>query len=92
MWLRPLPRPLQGNLQFTSGEDDQLIIENQESVSAIAALLGCPPEAVQKALCYRVVGNKLGSVDKMHTVQQAEYGRDAFAKVPTLLFLTELLF
>ena len=50
-------------------------------MSAIATLLGCSPDAVEKALCYRVVGNKLGSVDKMHTVEQAEYGRDAFAKV-----------
>ena len=27
------------------------------------------------------MGNKLGSVEKMHTREQAEYGRDAFAKV-----------
>ncbi len=64
-----------------STENDSLQIENPEAVSAIGTLLGCSPEAVEKALCYRVVGNKLGSVDKMHTVEQAEYGRDAFAKV-----------
>ena len=46
----------------------------------IASLLATTPDAVEKALCYRVVGNKLGSVEKMHTVDQAVYGRDAFAK------------
>ena len=28
-----------------------------------------------------MVGNKHGSVDKMHTIEQAVYGRNAFAKV-----------
>ena len=28
-----------------------------------------------------MVGNKLGTVEKMHTREQAEYGRDAFVKV-----------
>lgn len=46
----------------------------------IASLLATTPDAVEKALCFRVVGNKLGAVEKMHTVEQAVYGRDAFAK------------
>ena len=50
-------------------------------LSIIASLLGSRGEKLEKALCYRVVGNKLGSVEKMHTREQAEYGRDAFAKV-----------
>ena len=49
-------------------------------MSNIASLLATTPDAVEKALCFRVVGNKLGSVEKMHTVDQAVYGRDAFAK------------
>ena len=50
-------------------------------LSTIASLLGSRREELEKALCYRVVGNKLGAVEKMHTREQAEYGRDAFAKV-----------
>ena len=70
----------QGNLQFEEVEEDQLQISNPEVVSNIASLLATTPDAVEKALCFRVVGNKLGSVEKMHTVDQAVYGRDAFAK------------
>ena len=47
----------------------------------IAELLATSPDALEKALCYRVVGNKHGTIDKMHTVDQALYGRNAFAKV-----------
>ena len=50
-------------------------------MSTIASLLGTKPADLEKALCYRVVGNRLGAVEKMHTQEQAEYGRDAFAKV-----------
>ena len=74
------PTHPQGNLQFVEAEEDQLQISNPEVVSNIASLLATTPDAVEKALCFRVVGNKLGSVEKMHTVDQAVYGRDAFAK------------
>ena len=47
----------------------------------IADLLATPSSALEKALCYRVVGNKHGAIDKMHTVEQAVYGKNAFAKV-----------
>ena len=71
---------IQGNLQFIEAEEDQLQISNPEVVEYIASLLATTPDAVEKALCFRVVGNKLGAVEKMHTVEQAVYGRDAFAK------------
>lgn len=70
----------QGNLQFVEVEEDQLKISNPDVVANIASLLATTPDAVEKALCFRVVGNKLGAVEKMHTVEQAVYGRDAFAK------------
>ncbi len=44
-------------------------------------MLGTTSDELMKALCYRVVGNKHGTVDKMHTADQAEYGRNAFTKV-----------
>ena len=56
-------------------------------VQTIAKLLACTPDAVGKALCFRVVGNKLGAVEKRHTAEQAVYGRDAFAKVGTIWHL-----
>lgn len=59
------------------------MIKNSELVPTIAGLLATPPEELEKALCYRVVGNKHGTIDKMHTVEQALYGRNAFAKVMT---------
>lgn len=57
------------------------MISNPDLVPKIADLLATPPGSLEKALCYRVVGNKHGAIDKMHTVEQAVYGRNAFAKV-----------
>ena len=71
----------QGNLRFSKGERDELVIENGEELKVIASLLGSTPDMAEKALCYRVVGNKLGAVEKEHTLEQALYGRDALAKV-----------
>jgi len=50
-------------------------------IPVAAEMLGTSSEELEKALCYRVVGNKHGTVDKMHTVDQAVYGRNAFTKV-----------
>lgn len=71
----------QGNIQFQELEDDSLKIKTSKLVPIIAELLATPPDDLEKALCYRVVGNKHGTIDKMHTVDQAIYGRNAFAKV-----------
>lgn len=57
------------------------MIGNPELIPVIADLLATHPSSLEKALCYRVVGNKHGAIDKMHTVEQAVYGKDAFAKV-----------
>lgn len=69
-----------GNIKFAESEDESLCISNAELVGKIAGLLATPPSMLEKALCFRVVGNKHGTVDKMHTVEQALYGRNAFAK------------
>jgi len=57
------------------------VIQNSEALGMIASLLASKPDTVEKSLCYRVVGNKLGAVEKEHTLEQAIYGRDALAKV-----------
>lgn len=69
-----------GNLTFSEDRNDELEITDTKMMSTIASLLGTKPADLEKALCYRVVGNRLGAVEKMHTQEQAEYGRDAFAK------------
>ena len=80
-----LPLSPQGNIQFAESEDESLIISNSELVPVITELLATPPGSLEKALCYRVVGNKHGAIDKMHTVDQAVYGRNAFAKVGVVM-------
>ena len=82
----------QGNLGFSEDENEDLEIEDTAQLSTIASLLGTRPEELERALCYRVVGNKLGSVEKMHTRDQAEYGRDAFAKVRSGIFLARRVY
>lgn len=73
----------QGNLQFAEEGQDNVIVTDPDLVKTIASLLACSPEILEKALCFRTVGNKLLVVEKGHTLEQANYGRDAFAKVPT---------
>ena len=60
---------------------------DRSSLSVIASLLGSRAGDLEKALFYRVVGNKLGAIEKMHTRDQAEYGRDAFAKVYMCMYV-----
>ena len=79
--LPPSLSHVQGNLQFSEDKNDELQIIDRGTLSTLSTLLATRTTDLEKALCYRVVGNKLGSVDKMHTREQAEYGRDAFAKV-----------
>eukprot|EP00731_Ephydatia_muelleri_P007717 Em0004g55a len=69
-----------GNLQFAEEGQDNVIVTDPDLVKTIASLLACSPEILEKALCFRTVGNKLLVVEKGHTLEQANYGRDAFAK------------
>lgn len=69
-----------GNLQFAEEGQDNVIVTDPDLVNTIAGLLACSPEILEKALCFRTVGNKLLVVEKGHTLEQANYGRDAFAK------------
>ena len=76
----------QGNIEFDSGEDkDSCQVSNTEEQEILSKLLGVSKEALEKALCFRVVAARGEVMEKGHTKQQAYYGRDAFAKVYIVL-------
>ncbi|XP_043911174.1 unconventional myosin-Id [Protopterus annectens] len=68
-----------GNLKFAA-DGDVTLIENSKVVSVIAELIATKSDHVEKALLYRTVATGRDIIDKQHTVQEACYGRDAFAK------------
>lgn len=74
---------LQGNLAFTpdAKQHDQARIKNNDVVGVIAKLLASSQDEVEKALCFRVVAARGEVVEKGHSVKEAMYARDAFAKV-----------
>lgn len=68
-----------GNLTF-GVDGDVTLIENSKLVSALKDLLSTKEENVEKALLYRTVATGRDVIEKQHTVQEANYGRDALAK------------
>lgn len=74
----------QGNLKF-GVDGDITLIENTKLVSVIRELLSTKEENVEKALLYRTVATGRDVIEKQHTAQEASYGRDALAKVVSLL-------
>ncbi|ESO12657.1 hypothetical protein HELRODRAFT_187944 [Helobdella robusta] len=68
-----------GNLEFLA-ENDDAKIKDKKILKNIASLLNVDSTEAEKALCSRVVAAKGERVEKGHTVEQAAYGRDAFAK------------
>lgn len=78
---------LQGNLEFVDDDQEQAsVVNSDENLNVISFLLGSEPRHVEKALCYRVVAaGQTEVVDKGHHAVDAAHGRDALAKVITLL-------
>ena len=74
---------LQGNVEFVD-EDDQARIKNPDELRFMTSLLSCDPSELEKSLCSRVVAAKGEVVEKGHTIEQAKFGRDAFAKARPL--------
>jgi len=70
----------QGNIDFVD-DNDQARIKNSTELRYIASLLSCEEGDLDKSLCSRVVAAKGEVVEKRHTIEQAQFGRDAFAKV-----------
>ncbi|RXN01564.1 Unconventional myosin-Id [Acipenser ruthenus] len=69
-----------GNLVFES-DGDSVLVHSENSVCQIAELACTHPDMVRKTLLYRTVATGGGDViDKGHSIHEASFGRDAFAK------------
>lgn len=70
-----------GSVEFVHVEEtDEAKVKNQTELSYITSLLSVDQGELERALCSRVVAAKGEVVEKGHTVEQAQYGRDALAK------------
>ncbi|XP_071959724.1 unconventional myosin-Id-like isoform X2 [Antedon mediterranea] len=69
-----------GAIIFDSEDSEQCFVKNPEDLSTITELLQVQKEDLEKALCSRVVAARGEVMEKGHTSEQAEFGRDAFAK------------
>ena len=67
-------------MEFAEQGDDAKV-KDSNLVRAISNLLSVQPSETEKALCKRVVAARGDVVEKGHTIEQAKFGRDAFAKV-----------
>lgn len=70
----------QGNVTFRL-DDDKLIIENNSALNDTANLLSINSKDLSTALSQRVIAAGGEVMQKTHTLIEAEYGRDALAKV-----------
>lgn len=70
----------QGNVTFRL-DDDKLIIENNSALSDTANLFSISSKDLSTALSQRVIAAGGEVMQKTHTLIEAEYGRDALAKV-----------
>lgn len=75
----------QGNIEFTT-DGDTTQVKNQDVTKKIAELLKVDHDNVTKALCHRIIAAKGEVMEKQHSVSEATYGRDAFAKVRVFSF------
>lgn len=71
---------VQGNIKFRS-ENDAVRPEDNALVDKVAGLLSVTKQELNKALCQRVIAARGEVMEKNHTVPEAMYGKDAFAKV-----------
>lgn len=49
-------------------------------------MLGVSEEQAAKALCYRIVAARGEAIEKGHNIEDAIYGKNAFAKVILIFF------
>ncbi|MBN3291319.1 MYO1D protein, partial [Polypterus senegalus] len=69
-----------GNVEFENDEDTA-VIRDLDLMDQIACLIGSETDAVQRALLFRTVATGVGEVfNKGHSLEEARFGRDAFAK------------
>lgn len=70
----------QGNITFRL-DDDKLIIGNNSALNDTANLFSINSKDLNTALSQRVIAAGGEVMQKTHTLIEAEYGRDALAKV-----------
>lgn len=71
---------MQGNITFNVDED-KVKISNEKALNDAAHLLSISPNDLNTALTQRVIAAGGEVMQKKHTLVEAEYGRDALAKV-----------
>ena len=70
----------QGNITFKS-EEDSAQPADSSAVNKAASMLNVASSELNTALSQRVIAARGEVMQKTHTLTEAEYGRDAFAKV-----------
>lgn len=81
----------QGNVSFTTEEDEVKFVE-MDSVNKTADLLQVSKEELKRTLCERVIAARGEIMQKTHTLAEAEYGKDALAKVLSLARLVYYIY
>lgn len=71
---------LKGNVTFTTSEDD-VSIKQETALRRVSSLLSVGESELRRALTERVIAARGEVMQKTHTLTEAEYGRDALAKV-----------
>uniref|UniRef100_A0A8D8Y3H0 Myosin-VIIa n=1 Tax=Cacopsylla melanoneura TaxID=428564 RepID=A0A8D8Y3H0_9HEMI len=69
-----------GNVEFFKEEDGNVSVNKSNSLSKASQLLGVEEDDLTQALTERVIAARGEIMQKAHTLQEAEYGRDALAK------------
>lgn len=76
----------QGNVTFGL-DDDKLHIESNSALNDTANLFSISSKDLSTALSQRVIAAGGEVMQKAHTFIEAEYGRDALAKVRSIAFI-----
>lgn len=71
---------VQGNITFALDEE-KVSINGDKALNDAAHLLSVSPSDLQAALIQRIIAAGGEVMQKTHTLTEAEYGRDALAKV-----------
>lgn len=80
-----------GNVTFTTEEDEVKIIDTN-SMNKTADLLQVNAEELKRTLCERVIAARGEIMQKSHTLIEAEFGKNALAKVWILVNELHVLF
>lgn len=77
-----------GNVTFSTNDDDTITVTNSHNnpLEQVSRLLEVDTSDLLAALSKRIIAANGEVLQKAHTLSQAEFGRDALAKVLHLLF------